>query len=154
MIMFIFYSYLSLVHEWTFTFSGINLRQINVNVHFSTFTSLLKILLFHHLGPEKQILGSACAPYLQKMNVKNRKDFLCILTKKCPERNLCRISPLTLIFSSKRISCNPKKDMFFSFKDAPYRTHLPEKAQNKKAHWISFKPRERYPVGLGIDWVL
>lgn len=44
--------------------------------------------------------------------------------------------------------------MFFSFKDAPYRTHLPEKAQNKKAHWISFKPRERYPVGLGIDWVL
>lgn len=154
MIMFIFYLYLSLVYEWTFTFSRINLRQINENVHFSTFTSLLKILLFHHFGPEKQIFGSACAPYLQKMNVKNCKDFLCILTEKCPERNLCRISPLTLIFSSKKISRNLKKDMFFSFKDAPYRTHPSEKAQNKKAHWISFKPRERYPVGHGIDLVL
>lgn len=154
MIMFIFYLYLSLVYEWTFTFSRINLRQINVNVHFSTFTSLLKILLFHHFGPEKQILGSACAPGLQKMNAKNRKDFLYILTKNYLGRNLCRISPLTLIFLSKKISCNPKKDMVFSFKDAPYRTHLPEKAQNKKAHWISFKPRERYPVGHGIDLVL
>ena len=132
MIMFIFYLYLSLVHEWTFTFSKINLRKINVNVHFSIFTSLLQILLFHHFGPEKQILGSAYAPYLQKMNVKNYKDFLCILTKNHLERNLCRISPLTLIFSSKKISCNPKKDMFFSFKDVPYRTHPSEKRKIKR----------------------
>ena len=44
--------------------------------------------------------------------------------------------------------------MVFSFKDAPYRTLPSVKAQNKKAHWISFKPRERYPVGHGIDLVL
>lgn len=44
--------------------------------------------------------------------------------------------------------------MFFSFKDAPYRTHPSEKTQNKKTHWISFKPRERYPVGHGIDLIL
>lgn len=93
-------------------------------------------------------------PLAPKDECQNREDFLCILTKKCLERNLCRISPLTLIFSSKKISCNPKKDMFFSSKDATYRTHPSEKAQNKKAHWISFKPRERYPVGHGIDLIL